>query len=231
MKKGFRSYFLAWLILLALFNVIAFVSPGWIDVEKYTSSFWIGYAFITVCFLGDLLCAHRAMQAENARKFFYNLPLITVSYSALIVSFLVGGACMLTSTLPYWIGVLVCAVVLALFALAVVKATAAADLVEQVDEKVRNETAVLRDLTYRAGSLADRAVTGEGRAACRKVYEALRYSDPVSSDALAVPEAKIVVKLDELAEAVDKNADSVVPLSEELLLLIRERNERCKSLK
>ena len=46
MKKNFKLYVVAWTVLLALFNVIAFVSVGWINQEKYTASFWIGYVLI-----------------------------------------------------------------------------------------------------------------------------------------------------------------------------------------
>ena len=100
MKKGFKFYAIAWFILLALFNVIAFVSVGWIGQEKYTASFWIGYAFITLSFVGQLACAYSAFKADSAKKLFYNISLIRTSYIGLIVSFIVGGLCMLISPLP-----------------------------------------------------------------------------------------------------------------------------------
>lgn len=70
MKKNFKLYLICWALLLALFNVIAFVSEGYIDHEKYTASFWIGYVFITVMFIGQLICAYTAFKADNAKKFF-----------------------------------------------------------------------------------------------------------------------------------------------------------------
>ena len=51
MKKNFKYYIGIWSVLFVLFNVIAFISPGWITHDKYTSSFWIGYIFITLALL------------------------------------------------------------------------------------------------------------------------------------------------------------------------------------
>ncbi len=232
MKKGFKSYAIAWAILLVLFNVIAFVYPGQTDVDKYTSSFWIGYVFITICFVGNLLCANFAFKADSARELFYNVPLITISYTALIISFIVGGLCMLLSNLPYWIGVIVCATVLALFAIAIVKASAAVDLVERVDEKVKTQTSFIRNMTVEAESLMNRATDPEAKAACKKVYEALRFSDPISNPELSVIEAKITVKMDELSGAVDRDhLDNVKTYADEISLLVNERNNKCRNLK
>ena len=232
MKKGFKTYAAAWAILLVLFNVIAFVSPGWTGVDKYTSSFWIGYVFITICFVGNLLCANYAFKADSARKLFYNVPLITISYTALIISFIVGGLCMLLPNLPYWIGVIVCAAVLALFAIAVVKASAAADLVERVDEKVKSRSSFIRSMTAEAESLMNRAKSPDTKAACKKVYEALRYSDPMSNDSLSAVEAQIAVKIDELSSIIiDGSIAQAKEITDEIVILIGDRNKKCKVLK
>jgi hypothetical protein len=232
MKKGFKTYAIAWAILLVLFNVIAFVSPGWTGVDKYTSSFWIGYVFITICFVGNLLCANSAFKADSARKLFYNVPLITISYTALIVSFVVGGLCMLLSNLSYWLCVIVCAAVLALFAIAIVKANAAADLVERVDDKVKSQTSFIRNMIAEAESLMNRAKSLEVKSACKQVYEALRYSNPMSNDALSVIEEKITMKVDEFSSAVGADdAEKSEEIAGEIVILVADRNKKCKGLK
>lgn len=70
MKKVFKFYFAVWAVLLALFNVIAFVSVGWAGVEKYTPSFWIGYIFVTLSFIGQIVCAYFALKDEDIKKLF-----------------------------------------------------------------------------------------------------------------------------------------------------------------
>lgn len=232
MIKRFNLYIIAWATLLALFNVIAFVSVGWAAYDKYTPSFWIGYVFITVMFIGQLICTYLAFKADTAKKLFYNISLIRTSYAGLIVSFVVGGLCMLISPLPYWVGIIVCTIVLVANVLSVVKATAAIDEVVRVDQKVNVQTFFIKSLTVDADTLMASAKSEAVKAECRKIYEAIRYSDPMSNDALASIEAQITVKFTEFSEAVKADeAEKVVELAKEVVILVADRNKKCKLLK
>lgn len=232
MKKTFRNYLIIWAVLLALFNVIAFVSVGWAGIEKYSPSFWIGYIFITLAFIGQLACAYYALKEDDIKKTFYNISLITTSYSGLIVSFIVGGLCMLISPLPYWIAVILCAVVLAFSVMAVIKASAAVEIVNDVDKKVKESTLFIKSLTVDAESLMSRAKNEEVKAACKKVYEAARYSDPMSNTALASVEEQISAQMEALTAAVSANdEEKILSLAGEIVALIEDRNRKCKALK
>ena len=137
MKKSIGVYSVIWAICLAVFNVIVFVTPNEIGgVSKFTASFWVGYVFITVAFIGQLVCAFFALKAENIKKMFYRIPMISISYTGLILMLIAGGIFMAIPTLPEWIGIIVCAIILAFNAIAVIKATAAAEVVGGIDEKL-----------------------------------------------------------------------------------------------
>ncbi len=229
MNKQFKNYLVVWAVLLVLFNVIAFVSVGWEGYEKYTASFWIGYVFISLCFVGQLACAYKALKEENLTKLFYNIPLFKASYSGLIASFVFGGACMLISPLPYWVGIILCAIVLTLNFFSVMKASVAVDAVAQIDKKVKVQTFFIKSLTVDAETLMARAEGEEIKAECRKVYEAIRYSDPMSSDALSTAESQITLKFAALSDAVavgDLNA--VQAAAREVVILVEDRNKKCK---
>ena len=225
MNKNQKRYIGFWAILFVVFQAISFISPGWTDIEKYTSSFWIGYAFISVSFIGQLICSLTALKEENLTKLFYKMPLIRISYTGLLVSFVFGGACMLLSLLPYWIGALVAVIVLAVTALSVLKASVAADIVAEIDDKISRQTFFIRNLTVEAENLMSREKAPDNKAICKKVYEALRYSDPMSSDALSEIEVKIGAQFAVFSNSLSSEA------AEELLLLIGERNRKCKQLK
>ena len=231
MKKYFNLYFVVWATLLALFNVIAFVSAGWINQQKYTPSFWIGYIFITIMFIGQLACSFMAFKADTAKKLFYNISLISTSYTGLIVSFIVGGLCMLISPLHYWIAVIICAIVLAANILSVVKATAVVGEVGRIDEKVKVQTFFIKALAVDAETLMAKASTDEAKAECRKVYEAVRYSDPMNHAALASVEGQITLKFNELSGAVANNSENIADLANEVIILLGDRNAKCKLLK
>jgi hypothetical protein len=231
MKKGFKSYAIAWAILLVLFNIICFTTPNEIDgMTKFGGAFWAGYVFITLAFIGQLICAYFALKAENLTKLFYNLPLITISYTGLILTIIFGSLCMAIPDLPNWIGIIICAIVLAFTAIAVVKAKAVGDIVAATDEKIKDQTEFIRGLTAEAQSLIAYAKTDDAKAACKKVYEALRYSDPRSSNALADTESEISQEFSKFADAV-KNGEDFNPLAEKLVLLIGDRNTKCKVMK
>ncbi len=232
MKKRFNLYLGFWGALLVLFNVIAFVSVGWKGYEKYTPSFWIGYVFIMLTFIGQLACTYFAFQADSKEKMFYNISLIRTSYTGLILSFVFGGLCMLISPLPYFVGAILCAILLVLNVMAVIKASASIDEVVRVDNKIKAQTFFIKCLTVDADTLMASAKSDAVKAECKKVYEAIRYSDPMSSDMLASVEGQITVKFTELSVAVKADeADKVAELAGELLILVGDRNKKCKLLK
>lgn len=229
MKKRFGIYAATWAVLLALFNVIAFVSVGWAGQEKYTASFWIGYSLISAAFVSQLVCAYHALNEGNVQKIFYRVSLIRASYAGLIATFVAGGLCMLISPLPYWIGVIVCAIVLSVNVLAILKAATVVSEVERIDSKVKQQTFFINSLTVDAESLLARAKSDEARAACKEVYEAVRYSDPMNNDALAGIEAKITAQFSIFTAAVvENNIITVNESATELVILIGERNKRCR---
>ena len=65
-----------------------------------------------------------------------------------------------------------------------------------------------------------------------KGYEAVRYSDPMSHDALSSVESQITVKFAELSEAVKTDdANKVTEIANEIIILVGDRNKKCKLLK
>lgn len=236
MKKIFKSYVLIWAIMLAVFNAICFVTPNLVtvagkDYDKFGGAFWVGYVFITVAFIGQLVCAYIALNTNDKTKLFYNIPIIRVSYTGLILTLVFGAVCMAIPNLPNWVGIIVCLLILAFTAIAVIKAIAASDVVEDIDAKVKAQTLFVKSLTVDAESLLSRATTPEAKNACKKVFEAVRYSAPMSNDALAGVESQITLKFYELSEAVSGGADNVKNIADELVILIGDRNKKCKVMK
>lgn len=229
MKKGFKKYLAAWAVLLVVFSVLCFATPGELGgMTKYGGAFWSGYVLIMLAMVGQLACACFAFKAENKEQLFLNLPLITISYSALILSFVVGALCMLIPNLPNWVGVVLCALILGFNAISVIKASAAAELVAETDARTKAKESFIRTLTVDAENLLSCAKTEEAKAACKKVYEALRYSDPMRSDALADIETDIERKFAELSAQLSAGND-ISAVADELLGLIANRNRRCRA--
>lgn len=233
MNKKMKYYSAIWLIALVIFNVIAFITPSAVDgVSKYDASFWNGYGFITLAFIGQLACAYKAFKADNLQKLFYNVSLISISYTGLIVMLVVGILCMAIPQVPYWIGVIACVLVLGFTAIAVIKANAAIEIVEKIDKKIKEQTFFIKSLTVDADGIVALAKTTEMKACAKSVYEAIRYSDPMANAALANVEAQIATKFEDFSKAVNEDNITVAKdIANELLLLIHNRNQKCKLLK
>ena len=233
MKKSFKIYALIWVISLAVFNVITFVTPNEIGgVSKFSGSFWVGYIFITIAFLGQLACAFVAFKAENLKKFFYNIPLLSISYGGLVTMLVVGSIFMAVPALPEWIAIIVCVIILAFNAIAIIKATAAADIVSGIDEKIKAQTFFIKSLSVDAQSLMTSAKSDELRAETKKVYEAIRYSDPMANAALSDLDAQIEKQFNAFSDAVKADdAELAKETAATLVEMVERRNQKCKLLK
>ena len=108
---------------------------------------------------------------------------------------------------------------------------AAIDEIDRVDTKVKTQTFFIKSLTINADTLMASAKSEAVKAEYRKVYEAIRYSDPMSHDALSSVERQITVKLAELSKAVmADDAESVTEIANNVVVLIGDRNKKCKLL-
>ncbi len=233
MKKTFKFYTAIWTICLLLFNVLTFVTPNEIaGVGKFDGAFWVGYIFITIAFIGQLICAYIAFKAENLKKLFYNIPLISISYVGLVVMLVVGGLTMAIPGMPDWLSVIVCLSVLSFTAISVIKATFATEIVYDIDDKIATQTAFIKTMTVESQNLVNRANAAMLKKQCKRVYDAFRYSDPMSSASLADIEQRIKEEFDILTDAVIADDLTTTESSaKELIRLIAERNNKCKTLK
>ena len=183
MKKAFKYYAVIWAIILAAFNVICFVTPNeYAGYYKFGGAFWSAYIFMTLAFIGQLVCAYFAFKADSMQQLFYNMPLITISYAGLVIMLLFGGIAMAIPDLPNWVGVIVGFIVLAFTAVAVLKASAAAEAVQAVDKKVQDNTAFIRNLTAEAEQLVRMAPNEDISKECKRLYELIRYSNPLQKE-------------------------------------------------
>lgn len=235
MKKAFRLYLIAWAIMFVLFNVVVIALPkettiAGITYTKLGGLSWITLILFELCFVGHLVCTWFACKQNKLTGTFYRLPLIRLSYACVIVTLVLGGLAMAIPNLPSWVPLIVALLVMAIYVFSILKAAAAAEVVEQIDEKVKVQTAFIRDLTVDASTLMTRAKSEPVKNACKKVYEAVRYSDPMTSEALADVESRIRAEFDAFTDAVlSDNADAVNASADELLTLIAERNQKCKA--
>ena len=233
MKKNFKFYALGWFVLLGLFNLLAFIIPAWPTLEKFTPSFWIGWGVTIGAFFGQLICAWISFKEESAKKTFYNVSLFTASYAGLISMFVVAMICIIVTPLPYWIAAIACSAVFIANVIAVAKAKIAINVVAGVDEKIEQATAFIYEMREESESLFARAKADDAKVViCKKIRDALKFSDPMSKPELDSVEAEIKTHFELLRKAIaESKMDVATAESDELLALISERNNKCMRLK
>ena len=134
--------------------------------------------------------------------------------------------------IPYWVGIVVDAVILAVYAIAIVQANTAADVVSDIDDCVKAQTFFIHSLTADAQTLMSFAQSDDVQTECKKVYESIRYSDPMSNDALAEIESQIQNEFNTFDDAVKKdNTELVKNSANKIIALMNKRNSKCKVFK
>lgn len=237
MKKAFKFYLVIWAILFVTFHIVLIALPkemtiGGVTFTKLGGSSWIALVLMEICFLGNLFFTTVALRQNKLSGTFYRLPIIGLAFGSVIVTTVIGCIAMAIPNIPSWIPPIAMLLVMAFYAAAVMTAAAAAKIAEGVDEKITVKTSFVRDLAIDADTLITRAKSEPVKTACKKVYEAVRYSDPLSGDTLHDVEARIRTEFDGLTDAVlSDDADAANAAADELLSLIRERNQKCKAEK
>lgn len=227
MKKNFKLYAVIWAISLVAFNIISFIAPS-----IKMGSFWVGYTLITLMFIVQLVCSYLFFKQNTKEKVFLNMPIITISYMALFVSIIVGTVFMAVTELPIWIAVIISLLVTAFYLIAIISIKPAIDAIENIDKKVKTQIFFIKSLTIDAQTLILKSKSNEIKQISEKVYEAIRYSDPMNSEALTSCESAITLKFKEFEKSViDDNLELAENISKELIILINDRNQKCKLLK
>lgn len=224
-KKGFKYYAIIWAILVVLFNAIVFiVTANTVGLSNVKASFWISYALVMASFVSQILCARIAFSG-NSKKLFYNTPLIKVSFNGLIASAIIGTVLMAIQKIPSWISAVICLIVAAIEAIAVVNAKAAADTISNRDAQIKQKTSFIREMTLEAEILYKNAKTEEEKRELKKLYEAFRYSDPMSSPDLADIEEEIRQNMVLLKK------DTSLEYIKQMVIFVEKRNMICKNEK
>ena len=222
MKKNNLFSYLALIIVFALFNVIAFVVP----TEK-TATFWVAYVFTVVAFAVQIPLWKIALDKKDTLKSkFLGIPVIHVGITYLIIQLITFAVFMSFPTLPVWLAVVVCAIILAISALCAIAGKVGANEINRVEEKIKVKRAFIQFLQVDIEMLFETEPDSEIKTALKKLAEKVRLSDPMSHEMLGELESRISTKVDEMKSSTDKQ-----PFIKEIELLLTERNKKCKILK
>ena len=121
---------------------------------------------------------------------------------------------------------MVCALILGISAICLIGTETGREEINRVEEKVEKKVFYIKALQVDVEMLASTETNSDTKVALTKLAEKIRFSDPISDEALVDLESEISAKVKELKTAENKSAIISV-----LDSLITERNKKAKLLK
>lgn len=206
-------------ILFALLSVIVFVIP----TEK-TGTFWIAYAFTVIAFAAQIAIWKKTFGGGDALKSkFLGLPVVHIGIVYLIIQIIALVVFTAVPTLPSLSAIVACAVILSISAICMIAGEAGRSEIERVEAKVQKKVFFIKELQADIELLTNAETDTSTKDALQQLAEKIRFSDPMSNDALSEIEGAIIEKVAEL-----KASSSKIAVIQELNLLLSERNKKCK---
>ena len=230
MRSGKKYYIAAWILAVVIFNTIVFLLPDAI-LKPGEQRFWAVYITVMVGFIGQFICCMIYTSKQRKKERFLLLPIVYISYSALLVTFLVALQAVVFHFLPDGLTIIIAVFVLVFYSFSIVRSLAAADIVMDMEKRIAEQTKRIYIMTTKAKVLE--GVAGkELQELVKNIHEELRFSDPVSIAELISTEEQLQTVFDRFATAVRENrAEDAKKEGSTLCALLKERNELCKRYK
>lgn len=218
-------------IIFVVYNAILFIIAGF----EHGASFWISYTFMIVAFasvaVSSFLLSRKSVQP---RDWLFGYPILSKGFIYLIAQFVVSTIFMLLDEIdcPWEIPLIIDIIVLTVYLVYVIGAFMAKQTIEAVQENVKIKTSYMKMLQADVEMMAMRAADPTVKQAYAKLGEAIRYSDPMSNEALAVVEGQMSAMAAQANNFIlTGNNEAALQMCEQLNLLLVERNKKCMILK
>lgn len=209
-------------VLLVLYILVAFLMPF-----AHTAVFWTSFVFTLIAFGVVAVSAYIAfVRKSDAKSRFYGFPIAKIGAIYGVAQLILGFVFMaLGAWIPVWVAVLVCAIALGVAVIGIISAEAVVDEINVQDEELKKNVAFMRDLQSKVNQMASSCDLPE----VKRFSEEIRYSDPVSGNALTEIERELSTAVDELQSAiVDGDTENIPTLCRKASASLAERNRLCK---
>ncbi len=204
---------------------------GELSTGRYDLTFLIG---MLIAFVGTAIAVSfvLTLKVDTKEKMFLIVSQFRTAYIVTILSLILAGIYLFVAIVPDWMVYVGIVLVYGFAVISISKAKVAVSVVVGVDEKIKVQTFFVKSLTVDAEHLMNTSKTAELKALAKKVYEAVRYSDPMSNAVLVEVEEEIRNGFSNFENAIEaQNFELASSTADELLSLIDIRNKKCKLLK
>lgn len=221
------------LLIYGLLNVILFVIiTSKMEDQLENSTFWFVWAFtFIVNYLGVLGCSYLAKE-KTKNDFVNNTPLYFSMYLFSFIYILLGMILMFIPSVQFTLALILEAIVSILYIVTVLFLYNAISHIKSNDAKQAKKVFYIRNLQTEVDFCLGLVKENENKKLLIQLQEAIRYSDPMSDDSLESTEQQIELLVNRIKnECIVSNEQAIKELVDNLLNLIKYRNEKVKQLK
>lgn len=223
-KKTLSLSFLIFFVGFIVYNLCVFLF-----VKDYDNVFFCVYIFTIVAFVARLVEITMLAKANSDGKFLsITIPWIGNVYFA--IQFIAGFICIITP-IPFKIVLIIQTIVLASYTITMLIITITKNKILNNDEHIRNVTGDVRRIALEAEHLYLIETNEEKKAELKKLYEIIRYSDPISNcDEVCELNKQIETIFNSIQDAIAViNNNELKNKVKSLCDLVEKRNLVCKS--
>lgn len=218
---------LIYLIIFAVFNLLVFLI-----FKNKNGVFWMSYAFMCIAFLvqiGSMFLALRTLETETV---FMGIPLASLSFYYFFAAIFAGAVFMIFQVAPFKLALIIQILILAAYAVVAILSLIARDAVQDVNDTVKENVAAIRTLNVDVDVLIPQVSDPALKKALKKVSETVKYSDPMSNDAVADIEQQIMQTVNALRIQIENNNNAeAVQACKDIEVLFLQRNSLLKATK
>ena len=224
MNKNKSRFYIVLAAVLVAFCVIALAVPF-----VKNGVYWLSFVFAVLAIAVQLYAMPKAM-AGDAKSKFYGFPILRVSFIYLAAQIVLSlGFMALAVLVPVWIPVVIYVLMLCAALIGFIATDSVRDEVEKQDVQIKKQVSVMRSLQSKASAMAAQCESDPTKKAVSAFAEELRFSDPVSSEAIADAETELSACVDILQQAIiDGNEADILTMCRKASAALAERNRLCK---
>ena len=226
MNKNAIRWWVVLGVVLVVYNVLAFALPF-----PKKAVFAVSYLFTMIAILAQIYVIRTAFyRGEGVKSKFYGFPIAKLGVIYLAVQLIAGLVFMaLGLIVPVWLPLALYVVLLGIAVAGFVAVDAARDEVVRQEVKLEKDVSRMREFQAKGRALVTLNQVPEAARPLEKLAEDLRFSDPVSSEALTEIEDQLAECLAQLQEAVSaQKTEQILSVCQEAERILAERNQLCK---
>lgn len=224
-KKVLLFYCLFCIMGIGIYSLCVFVIT-----DSYSNRFWIAYGFTTAAFVSQVIIPSLLYFGKTLKNDgFLGIPLLIPSSIYLVVQ-LVTGVILMIIPVPVKLTLIIEVVIFSCFVFVTFALKEWGKAAVESDIRIEESTIFVEDLTIHAERLYEEMNSPERKAELKKMWEVIRYSDPVSNDDLVCSVNKQIEKAFE-AVCKDSNTKTKEEFSKDVKVvidLVNRRNAICK---